>query len=293
LESRYNLGVALMPQGLLEQAIVCFESVLQKQPDYLDAHMNLAAIFLKLGRRESASEHYKIVLQHQPTHPFAAYLLHALTGDDVPMSAPAAYVQHLFDNYAGYFDDHVKKTLQYETPEQLRQLFVETTGIQKAKWCVLDLGCGTGLSGAVLQGFSKELIGVDLSPKMLEIARSKNIYNELLEGDMLDVLKRQPAAFFDLILAADVFVYTGNLQAIFQACHAALKPLGYFLFSTELLSGDGYTLQKTARYSHSRSYIENLAQQTGFTVFAYQKAILRQQDNQAMEGSLYLLQSTL
>jgi predicted TPR repeat methyltransferase len=293
LESRYNLGVALMPQGLLEQAIVCFESVLKKQPNYVDAHMNLAAALLKMGRREAAATHYQTVLQDQPNHPFVAYLLRALIdgaeGGDVPLSAPAAYIQHLFDSYAGYFDSHLKKTLQYETPEQLKQLLIETTGIKKVDWRVLDLGCGTGLSGAVFHDISSELMGVDLSAKMLEIARSKNIYKTLLQGDMLEVLKNQPPKFFDLILAVDVFVYMGYLEAVFEAANAALDLSGYFLFSTELCLGDGYLLQKTARYAHAHFYIETLAQKTGFSILAYKKAVLRQQENQAMEGSLYLL----
>ncbi|MFU8797358.1 MAG: tetratricopeptide repeat protein, partial [Gammaproteobacteria bacterium] len=216
LDACYNLGVALMPQGRLEQAKLCFERVLKIQPDYCDAHINLAAVFVKLEQHEAAVRHYHTVLKLQPEHPFADYMVQALTGAGLPLMAPPAYVKYLFDNYASFFDDHVQKILQYETPQKLKALFIRHcahTPIEKS-FAVLDLGCGTGLSGAVFRDMAHYLVGIDLSPKMLAIARTKNIYDALYDEDI--TTKNWGNSTFDLVIAADVLVYLGDLERVFH-----------------------------------------------------------------------------
>ena len=55
---------------------------------------------------------------------------------------------------------------------------------------VLDLGCGTGLMGQYLRDNAAQLIGIDLSAAMLEEARNKQIYDALVEGDIVEYCRR-------------------------------------------------------------------------------------------------------
>ena len=67
------------------------------------------------------------------------------------------------------------------------------------------LGCGTGLCGIYFRDLAKELIGVDLIPKMLEKAKTLGAYDSLFVADALEYLNRAALENFDLIIAADVF----------------------------------------------------------------------------------------
>jgi SAM-dependent methyltransferase len=51
---------------------------------------------------------------------------------------------------------------------------------------VLDVGAGTGLVGAALRGlgWAGEIDGIDLSPQMLDQAREKQVYRDLIEADV-------------------------------------------------------------------------------------------------------------
>ena len=72
---------------------------------------------------------------------------------------------------------------------------------------ILDAGCGTGMMATPLQmiGYSN-IVGLDASPGMLEIARRKGCYTELHElllGEKIDL----PDDSFDAILAAGVLAH--------------------------------------------------------------------------------------
>lgn len=72
---------------------------------------------------------------------------------------------------------------------------------------VLDAGCGTGLVGIELYRRKNELIidGIDLTPGMLDEARKKGVYRDLLEADMTAELKRFDDDSYDGVVSAGVF----------------------------------------------------------------------------------------
>ncbi len=288
LEARHNLAALLLGQAHYAQASYHYEQLLALTPEDIDARYHLGVTLMPQGRREEAIACFEAVLVKHPDHASVRYLLHALKGDEVPPSAPIEHVRPLFDSYASRFDEHVMQHLHYQAPERLKQALIDVTGISQASWRVLDLGCGTGLSGAVFRDFAAHLTGIDLSPKMLEVARTKNIYDELFEVDILQgTVKGVPT---ELIVAADVFVYIGDLAETFAACHTALLEGGYFVFSTEISETGNYVLTRNARYAHARSYIERLAKEMGFEILNVKKDILRKQEEESVEGWLFVLQ---
>ncbi|MEZ5581976.1 MAG: methyltransferase domain-containing protein [Candidatus Competibacteraceae bacterium] len=141
----------------------------------------------------------------------------------------------------------------------------------------VDLGCGTGICGPLFEPLAERLIGVDLSPAMLKIARQRKVYDELIEADIVQYLRRHSGAF-DLSFAADVLVYLGNLRPFLTASANALKPGAYLAFTVETTTQHDWILQPTGRYAHSRDYIQTLAQHCGFAVEALERATLRTQD---------------
>jgi predicted TPR repeat methyltransferase len=153
---------------------------------------------------------------------------------------------------------------------------------------LLDLGCGTGFVGEIFADIVNHKTGVDLSPKMIEVAAAKNIYDHFAVAAITDFLEKDTATY-DLIIAADVFVYTGELEKIFSLLSDSLTESGRILFSTEHLNSGNYQLQATGRYAHSTSYIQNLSRQNGLTVIAKECTRLRKEKGEWIEGFLYML----
>ena len=286
-EAHYNCGVATMAIGQLQEAIQHFEKTLSIVPYHLNASCNLAAIYLIMNRRVLAIATYQHIIMQQANHPIACYMLSALTGYPVsPPAAPVEYIKNLFDNYAASFDKHLVNVLHYQLPQLL---FHISSPYLSENLTILDLGCGTGLSGVMFREKAKTLIGVDLSPRMLFKAKEKNIYDKLIEANLIDAL-RDSNDYYDLIIAADTLTYVGDLNTIFAAAYSALKQQGLFIFSVEMSKlNHEYTLQTTGRYQHSTLYIKKLATRYFFKRLLSKKISGRKQDQQAVTHSIFIL----
>lgn len=169
--------------------------------------------------------------------------------------------------------------------------------------CV-DLGCGTGLMGPLLRPLVQRLEGVDLSSGMVTKARDRGCYDHLavtelvayLDGsglqDSSDGSNRAPGDQpYDLLVAADVFVYIGDLRPAFESAARCAGGGALFLFSTETLDtlASGLTLQPTGRFAHSRAYLEQLCRETGWQPVAIEAAVIRYNAGLPIHGNLCLL----
>lgn len=286
-EAHYNLGVALMPLGKFTEAQTHLQQILTVQPGNVHALINLAAAYLNQGKNKLAVAYYQAALHLQPDNTAIAYILDALAGKTVAQ-APADYVKNLFDGYASHFDEHVAQALQYQVPELIKKALEPLIKSEQTNLAICDLGCGTGLSGAVLKDWAGYLVGIDLSPKMIKVAAQKNIYDKLITDDLVNGLTTAVMQF-DIIVAADVLVYIGDLHAVFHRVTQSLKPDGYFIFSVEQAGKGEYQLQSTARYAHSKKYLQKIAQETDMKMISCQKKILRQQQDKEINGYIVVL----
>lgn len=287
LEAHYNLGFAYMMLEEIEQAIVHFQAAIDQRPDYADAYANLGACYLKSGQRDAAIKHYQKALALCPNNPTVEFMLAALTGQQ-PVAPPKEFVRDLFDNYAFTFDKHLTQHLGYQVPQHLYQAVTQLNSQARHSWRILELGCGTGLCATLFKPLASYLVGVDLSAKMLRMAAEKGLYDELIEEDMVSYVNSQNKEW-DIILAADVLVYVGDLMPLFEAVHRALVHNGIFAFTTEISETCEFTLQPHGRYAHSRAYIERLARVAGFTVAYYERVTARLQENQPLLSHLYVM----
>jgi len=137
---------------------------------------------------------------------------------------------------------------------------------------------------------------------MLEKARAHNLYQRLERLDLLTMMRAEKASSYDVIVAADVFIYLGKLDEIISEIKRLLCPGGFFAFSIEALGGLSneevsqgiqreYQLENTGRYSHSTSYINRLAAASGFLVQEMAATQLRMERNKQINGYLVLWKS--
>jgi predicted TPR repeat methyltransferase len=291
-EYHYNIAVAYMNLGHLEEAIEHFTQVLAADSQHVASLNNLAAIYWRLDRKDEAKTLLLKVLDIDPNNQNSHYLLSAATHREEYKKAPEDYVKNLFDNYAVQYNEHLCKELKYSLPERIGALLETLPSVTKelkTNKSALDLGCGTGLLGSYLKPYFPKICGVDLSQKMLDIAKKTEYYDQLFCDDIQSFLLNTSEQF-ELITAAEVFEYCGDLSTLFFEIAHHLKPQGLFVFSIESTQEKDFTLQETARFAHNSEYIHRLAKQSNLTILEEIPLSARLQNNQPLSSRLFLLE---
>jgi len=225
---------------------------------------HMAHAYRRLNDIPNAAECYRAILIADPNDNVARHLLAAAEGNATDAHVND-FAKVFFDNLAENFDKHLVERLGYGSPAILVKDLLELH--PEGLPAVLDLGCGTGLMGqALTQAYRiKHLVGIDLSEKMLHEAAKRGLYSELIAADVVAGM-RERTDTFDLIVAADVFVYVGDLAPVFAQAMRLLRPGGLFAFTAEISSGPDVELGPNGHYHHARAYIARLAVEQGFAV---------------------------
>ena len=280
------MGNALIQQGKQDEAIDAYNKALSIKPDYAEAFNNMGIALKEQGKLEEAIASYNKALSLKPDYAEAQHIVSSLTGKTTT-SAPKKYIENLFDRYASKFEQSLVVNLSYDIPEVVRQLAVETHG-SGSLGSILDLGCGTGLIGERIRAHCTYLEGIDLSRKMLDLAKSKNVYDKLDHFDIVEYLSDAELGF-DYFIATDVFVYLGELSEVFRLIKSKNKKTGKLIFSTEHTNAEGFHLEKSGRYSHSKSYIKDLCKEFKFSISHFAETNLRKDKGAFLIGGLYVL----
>ncbi len=287
-DAHYNLGNALRDDGCGDQAIAAYRQAIAIKPAHGDAHNNLANLLKDDGRYDEARRHFQIVLRLDPASANAQHMLAALDGRTTEI-APRRYIREMFDRYAAIFDRQLVAELDYRAPEQLCAAVARchAGGFGAA----LDLGCGTGLVAEAFAGVVERFDGIDLSPRMLVEARRKDLYETLEEAELVAYLQRSAGGepVFDAVLAADAFIYIGDLEPVFAGVAGCLAPGGVFAFSIEITEAETFELRPTGRYTQSDRYIRGLARAHGFSVETIEACVIRMENGVAVDGALCVL----
>lgn len=285
-----NLGQALCALGDPQSALAPLEGAARLAPGAPEPLLALAHARREAGDLIGAADAARTALSGADPSlaEQARFLLAALGEAAAPARAPAAYVRDLFDQFAPRFEAELTGRLGYRTPALLAALLEEAGAAPRRALHVLDLGCGTGLSGLALAPFARRLEGLDLSPRMLAEARRRPLYDALHEGDLLEFLPARPGAF-TLIAAADVLNYLGCLAPALAAMATALAPGGLAAFSVEAGEGAPFALAEAMRYRHDPAHVADLARSAGFAILAQREAPLRMERGRPVQGALFIL----
>ena len=274
---------ATIVDGRLDEAVARYADLPGADPGGVPAMLRDAFAALSgYGYREAALQVGRLRLDQDPGDATLRYLVDAVAGRALAR-APSDYIESHFDGFAATFDRKLVGDLLYDVPRTLAGL-VATVG--RTFRDILDLGCGTGLAAAALAPFDGRLTGVDLSGGMLEQAAKRGHYAELVKAEAVAFMVDHPAGF-DLVFAADVVNYFGDLEPVFAGAARALRPGGLFAFSIETMAGDGHRLQPSGRFTHATSYVERAA--SGFSVLAQQATTIRIEAGRPAAGHLLVL----
>jgi predicted TPR repeat methyltransferase len=289
-DRRLEFALMLKERGDLEGAASLCREALDLEPRWDAAHFALAEVLESLGQAQDACAHYTEYLRCADTDSMGAEIRLALLGaTPVPPILPEPYVKALFDQYAGHFDESLVTKLEYRAPYLLRETVDRLRPPRPEGERILDLGCGTGLAGEAFRGRAAWLAGVDLSPGMIAEAARKSVYDDLREGEALCVLEGISTPF-DLIVAADVLVYMGDLAPLMAAARSALTANGLFAFSLQSTAAAPYALGRECRYSHHPDYVRSSAGDAGMEVRILEHASCRNEAGIEVPGLICVLQ---
>lgn len=282
--------------GEYAEAAELMEQTLEQVPAWAAGWFQLAEYAEKSGRKEAATAALEKVVALDPSDIFGAGLKLAVLGAAAaPAAPPTPYVERLFDDYAERFETALVERLEYNVPQTLARLVRGQVGETARFGLVCDLGCGTGLFGVEIRDHAGRLEGFDLSACMLAKAAEKAIYDHLAQADLSQPSGRSglfadaPEARADLVSAADVLMYLGDLAEIFPSAARLAKPGGLFAFSVEDGgAGDVPLLRPSLRYAHPQVFIRRRLEENGFAVMAMEKSVIRQDAGKPVQGLLFL-----
>ena len=288
VDALLHRATALAQLGRPDEALVTFRRLLAIDPHHAAAWSGSGTLLRETHRLDEAAHAFREARRHGAADDLHDFYLASVEAGAAPPTAPRAYVTGLFDSYAEEFDGHLVGQLRYQAHRRLVERLVATGGADAHYDSALDLGCGTGLCGPLVRPMVGRLSGVDLSARMLDKARALGVYDRLENADIVEFLTRSEERY-DLVLAADVFIYVGDLAPVFALLERAMTR-GMFCFSVEALEGDDADLRllPSLRYAHSRSSLVRLAAQHAFEVVAMERAPVREDQREVVEG-LYVV----
>lgn len=296
-DRRYLWAEASRKAGDLPAAADLFAQALECAPGWPAAAFALGECHEAMGQPEAAKTAFEACLAADAEDPFGAGLrLARLSGRAAPAAMPERYVAQLFDDYAERFDDHLVGALDYRGPAIVRaalEAAMIRAGRPFAFTAAMDLGCGTGLMAAAMAGAAQAMDGIDLSPAMVAKAGQTGLYRWLATGDLVTLLRASVApGTYDLMLAADVLVYIGDLAPLMGEVRRCLGPGGRFAFTVQAGAGEGYVLGADMRYAHAEAYLRSLAAAHGLAVEALEPAVTRRDAGREVPGFVAVLTAT-
>lgn len=292
VETNHNLGVTLVLLDRSEEAADCFERC------YVEGRVPVvepswhAQTLTYLGRHERAVAMLEAHAAARPDDAVAKHYLAAIRGDQVDRASDA-YVREHFDGFARSFDE-VLKHLGYKGPEIVGDIVNEMCERGKVG-ITYDLGCGTGLLGPLIRNATNTLIGIDLSPKMIQRAARRGVYDELIVSEITVALAQAPQHLADMAVCVDTLIYFRDLAPLFAGLRRTLKVGGAFVATVESHADDdpagGAKILPSGRFSHCAAYIRATAAENGLKLHLMRPIELRVEYAVPVAGLVFLLEN--
>jgi predicted TPR repeat methyltransferase len=226
-----------------------------------DEALDLAVQLHRAGCLSEAKCIYEAVLAANPAHATALHFLGVL-----------------------YHQEHLER-LEYRAPRLVAEAIAARLQ-PEGSLAVLDAGCGTGLCGPLLRPFASRLIGVDLSSGMIEKARERGIYDDLVEAELTDWLISQTPQTYDVVACADILCYFGDLHRVLSAMGPVLRRGGLLVFTVESAepSAAGFRIHPHGRYSHTGAHVSAALTGSSLSLLQIEDQILRLEGGTPVHG---------
>ena len=171
----------------------------------------------------------------------------------------------LYRDWASTYDIDFAKKHGYQSPFLIAKYFEKYSCIEDTP--ILDVGAGTGLIGECMKLSSEqEIDAIDISPEMLETAKSKQCYSKIIEADLTRKLSIENN-YYGAIVSAGTFTYGHIGPNAFDELVRITKPNGLFIITihSKLFKKDKFdkkflemeNLISTPIYHEEKVYVGN------------------------------------
>jgi predicted TPR repeat methyltransferase len=294
-DRRFDFARDLQLKGDLIAAADLLLQATELAPGFASAWFTLGKIREQLGEHSAAIEAFRNAEVADPDDRHGASLRLMLLGAEKLSAMPQAYVRALFDQYAPKFEAALVDDLGYRGPALLfKAVLAARHAVRKPAFFkrAIDLGCGTGLAAAAFAKEVDHFIGFDLSPRMIERARSRGIYAQLEVADMLEGLRGRPDGSAELILAADAMVYLSDIAPLLCEAKRVLVVGGLLAFTLETHDGEGMMIGEGLRYAHGEAYVRAAIGDAGLLLSQLETLSARNEDNTPVPGLVVVAAKT-
>lgn len=160
------------------------------------------------------------------------------------------------DKLANQYNEATLKG-KWSAPNEVNKTLSQL-GLVKNNLSVLDLGVGTGQSINIFVNKKCKIYAVDISTKMLQIAKRKYPEVKTFKYDIGNGLANLHFKHksFNIIIAVGVLEFIKNIKRIIKETYQLLKKDGYFIFTYELLLSN-HRLQKLKVQYNAEGYVKN------------------------------------
>lgn len=272
-----NIGLILKDMADYKGALDLFFNAYLKDRSNQDIAVNMAETLVLLHNNEpkEAVKIAKLWAENAPDNIFALKTLAAF--ENRVFENDKEYVSALFDEFASIYDKKMR-SINYNVLNKIKELDINIEGN------VLDLGCGTGLAAEKLKTSGSNWTGIDISSKMLKIAKEKQLYDTLVQADVLDFLENNKLKF-NIILCLDVIEYIKDFENLFKYCFPSS-----LVFSIEKAPNqiNDFCVNAQGRYQHNPEYVKNLLKTIGYQSIEMHPLTLRKENGKDVEGLLFI-----
>lgn len=281
-EELCDLATRLWEHGKVQTAFLCQKRASELKDDDAGVWCSLGELAHIIGHREEARAAYEKCLELTPEDAEVQHFLVALRDDVPPARVPDDCIRQLYQRFSSFYESNLRDELDYRGPERIRDLVNSVTGNRRGM-ATLDLGCGSGLSGIQLKPLSAWMVGVDLSPEMVDLARERDIYDALEIAEITHWLQGRRERF-DVIAACDTLIYFGDLRQVIVPAAGLLEQGGIIAFSLERGDLHPFHLSDSGRYTHHPGHVREVAAEAGLTVIRMNTGFLRMEYGAEVTG---------
>jgi len=286
-DRRYDFARELQLRGDIAGAADLMSQAVERAPRFAAAWFALGELKQQLNLHGEAIQAYRKAQEADPQDRHGAKLRLIRLGVEKVSDMPPAYVRSLFDQYAPTFEDALINNLNYCGPDLLlRAVLSACCSINRRPFfkSAIDLGCGTGLAARAFEKNVDAFVGIDLSPGMIAKAKATGLYQRLEVADMVEGVKREANATFDLALSADAMIYLPDLAPALKEVARVLRPSGLVAFTTETHSGDGVVIGAGLRYAHGMVHVREAIAAAGLMPCSLEEVSTRTESEVPVPG---------
>jgi predicted TPR repeat methyltransferase len=269
-------------------ALLCQQQATALAPNDPDMWYDLGEMAEMVGKRDEARAAYEKYIEFKPDDAEIKHILVALRGEPAPPRMPNLALEQMYADFSRTFEKNLCEELGYKGPQQVRELIDPLLG-DRQNLAVLDLGCGTGLAGVQFKPRAARLIGVDISPEMVELARARNLYDRLDVAEITEWLAHCSERF-ELIVCCDCLIYFGDLRQVLLPVAELLCPRGVLAFTLERGEHHPHQLVDSGRYTHHENHVREVAAEAKLNVTRLEEAFLRDEYGKPLTGLFVVLE---